>query len=311
MFVMKHWARVAVVMLAGLFAAMGMQARPGGAGSGGGHGGHGGHGRFSSGHSSGPSLGSGIGHAIGRSLGHLFGRHSKAASSTKGMAPPLAGAGVLHGNVVQLPGLQMVFSPARRTFHRRPINDFPFDDRLLFFPPRPGFEFGGCTGFGFPRYPFLFDDGFNCFSGGLFFDPLFIGGFSGSFISGPALVPFNTQRFDYVPDDSEVAPAEARPAQPSDSADLSESGGTQNAATNGAASDDKAKSEQPVILLQLRDGSMYGLEDYWVEDGQLHYTTTYGGQDSIGLDRIDLEKTVQLNAERGIQFVLRPKAPPR
>jgi hypothetical protein len=73
----------------------------------------------------------------------------------------------------------------------------------------------------------------------------------------------------------------------------------------------KAKSEQPVTLLQLRDGSMYGLVDYWVEDGQLHYTTTYGGQNSLELDRIDLEKTVQLNAERGIQFVLHPNTPPR
>jgi hypothetical protein len=36
----------------------------------------------------------------------------------------------------------------------------------------------------------------------------------------------------------------------------------------------------------------------------LHYTTTYGAQNSISLDRIDLAKTVQLNAERGIQFVL-------
>jgi hypothetical protein len=128
-----------------------------------------------------------------------------------------------------------------------------------------------------------------------------------------AFPPFNDQRLDYVSGDSPAAPpAEARPAQPSDAADSSESGGsTQNAATNNAASVDKAKSEQPVTLLQLRDGSMYGLVDYWVEDGQLHYTTTYGGQDSLGLDRIDLEKTVQLNAERGIQFVLRSKTPRR
>ena len=154
---------------------------------------------------------------------------------------------------------------------------------------------------------------FNCFAGGFFFDPFFIAGFSGSFIGSLAFLPFNDQRLDYVSGDSPAAPpAEARPAQPSDAADSSESGGsTQNAATNNAASVDKAKSEQPVTLLQLRDGSMYGLVDYWVEDGQLHYTTTYGGQDSLGLDRIDLEKTVQLNAERGIQFVLRPKTPRR
>ena len=56
---------------------------------------------------------------------------------------------------------------------------------------------------------------------------------------------------------------------------------------------------------------MYGLVAYWVEDGQLHYTTTYGGQNSLELDRIDLEQTVQLNAERGIQFVLHPNTPPR
>jgi len=52
---------------------------------------------------------------------------------------------------------------------------------------------------------------------------------------------------------------------------------------------------------------MYGLVDYWVEDGRLHYKTSYGGQNSIGLDRIDLEETVHLNAERGVQFALRPK----
>lgn len=310
MSVMKHWTLVAVVMLAGLLAAMGVYARSGGSGSGGGSGGHGGRGGFSSGRSSGPSSGRGIGHAIGHSFSRFFGRHNKAPSSAHDMAPPLAGATVLHGKVVQLPGPQIISSPARRRFPHRPINDFPFGDRFLFFPPRPGFRFGGCAGFGFPRYRFFYDD-FNCFAGGFFFDPFFIAGFSGSFIGSPAFLPFNDQRLDYVPDDSTVAPpAEAGPAQPSGAACLSESGGsTQNAATNNAV--DKAKSEQPVALLQLRDGSMYGLVDYWVEDGQLHYTTTYGGQDSLGLDRIDLEKTVQLNAERGIQFVLRPKTPPR
>jgi len=168
----------------------------------------------------------------------------------------------------------------------------------LFLPPRPRFGFGGCTGFGFPRYSFFFDNDFNCFAGGFFFAPFFIGGFSGSFISSPAFPPFNDQPLDYVPDDSTAAPpAEALPAPPS--------------ATNNLASTGKVKSEPPVTLLQLSDGSMYGLLDYWVEDGELHYTTTYGGQNSIGLDRIDLAKTVQLNADRGVQFVLRPKTPPR
>jgi hypothetical protein len=56
---------------------------------------------------------------------------------------------------------------------------------------------------------------------------------------------------------------------------------------------------------------MYGLVDYGVEGDTLHYVTTYGGENSIAFDRIDLEKTVELNAERGVQFVLKAKATSR
>jgi len=49
---------------------------------------------------------------------------------------------------------------------------------------------------------------------------------------------------------------------------------------------------------------MYGLTRYWVEDGRLYYVTTYGGENSVPLDRIDIPKTVQLNADRNIPFVL-------
>jgi hypothetical protein len=220
---------------------------------------------------------------------------------------------VLHGKVVQLPGPQIVSAPARFRVHHRPLNDFPFGDGILFFPPRPGFGLGGCADFGFPRQRFSFHDDFNCFAGGFLFDPFFIAEFSGSFFGSPAFLPFNDQRLDYVPDDSTAAPPpKASLGQPSGSADLTGNGGsTQNAATNNAAPGDEAKSEQPVTLLQLRNGSMYGLVYYWVEDGQLHYTTTYGGRDCLELDRIDLEKTIQLNAERGIRFVLRSKTPRR
>jgi hypothetical protein len=309
---MKSWTRTVVVMLAGLSGTMGLHAHPGGSGGGpGGHsgsGGHGGRGGFSSGRSSGASTGTGVGHAIGHSFGRLFGRQSKTPSSAHDMATPLAGAAGLHGAILQPPGAQIISAPARRRFPRRP-EDFPFGDRFLFFPPQAGFGFGGCASFGFPRHPFFFNDDFSCFAGGFFFDPFFIGRFSASFIGSSSFLPFNDQMPDYVPDDYTE---EARPAQPSNATGLSESrGGTQNPATNNAAPVNKAKSEQPVTLLQLRDGSMYGLVAYWVEDGQLHYTTTYGGQNSLELDRIDLENTVQLNAERGIQFVLHPNTPPR
>jgi len=222
------------------------------------------------------------------------------------MAPPLAGVAVLSGNVMQRPGAQIVSAPVRRRVPRRPIVDFPFGDRFLF-PPRPRFGFGGCASFGFPRYPLFYNDDVSCFAAGAFFGPFFIDRFSESSFSSPSFLLVNDQKPGYVPDDSTV---EARSAKPSDATELSESG-TQNPATNIAASVDKAKSEQPVTLLQLRDGSMYGLVDYWIEDGQLHYTTTYGGQNSLELDRIDLKTTVRLNHERGIEFVLRPNTPRR
>ncbi len=309
---MKPGTRTAVVMLAGLLGTVGLHAHPSGSGGGpGGHsgsGGHGGHGGFSSGRSSGGSRGTGVGHAIGHSFGRLFGRQNKRPSPVHDMATPLTGTAGLHGAILQPPGAQIMFAPARRRFPRRP-EDFPFGDQFLFFPPRAGFEFGGCASFGFPRQPFFFNDDFNCFAGGFFSDPFFIGRFSASFIDSWSFLPFNDQMPDYIPHDST---AEVLPGQPSNVTGLSESRDvTENPATNNAAPVKQAESEQPVTLLQLRDGSMYGLVAYWVEDGQLHYTTTYGGQNSLELDRIDLEETIQLNAERGIQFVLRPNTPPR
>ncbi len=67
-----------------------------------------------------------------------------------------------------------------------------------------------------------------------------------------------------------------------------------------------------ITQLALKDGFIFGLTDYWVEGGMLHYVTTYGAQNAIELDRIDLDKTVKLNSDRGISFVLRerPAQPP-
>lgn len=63
----------------------------------------------------------------------------------------------------------------------------------------------------------------------------------------------------------------------------------------------------PLTLLQLKDGSIYAMADYWLEDGELHYVPSYGGQNSLPLGRIDLDKTIKLNWDRGVSFVLRPK----
>jgi len=91
-------------------------------------------------------------------------------------------------------------------------------------------------------------------------------------------------------------------AQPND-ADTSN---TLVQAERSAARD--TQDEQQVTLLQLVDGPMYGLTDYWIEGDQLHYVTTYGGQNSVPIERIDFAKTAELNADQGVEFVLRPKS---
>ena len=60
----------------------------------------------------------------------------------------------------------------------------------------------------------------------------------------------------------------------------------------------------PLILLVLKDGSVYGVTDYWLEEGRLHYLTSYGGENNISIDQLDLQKTVDENWERGVEFVL-------
>jgi hypothetical protein len=71
---------------------------------------------------------------------------------------------------------------------------------------------------------------------------------------------------------------------------------------------------QPYVVLILRDGSSYAVSDYWLAGGKLHYVTSYGGENSIDANQLDLQRTVNENALRGVTFTLRPapaaNAPP-
>ena len=65
---------------------------------------------------------------------------------------------------------------------------------------------------------------------------------------------------------------------------------------------------QPLLtLLVLRGGRMYLVADYWVDNGNLDYTTGGGNAQVMPLDALDIPMTTQLNAERGIPFILTAK----
>jgi hypothetical protein len=52
---------------------------------------------------------------------------------------------------------------------------------------------------------------------------------------------------------------------------------------------------------------MYLVTDYWVDKGKLDYTTS-GALHAVPLDALDMPLTRQLNAERGVTFILAAKA---
>jgi hypothetical protein len=71
-------------------------------------------------------------------------------------------------------------------------------------------------------------------------------------------------------------------------------------------SDNNAAAEQDEAVLYLKDGTVYMLSDYWLEDNQIHYVNGDGMEHIIDLDLVDLQKTVDVNAKRGVVFTLRP-----
>ena len=72
----------------------------------------------------------------------------------------------------------------------------------------------------------------------------------------------------------------------------------------------------PTVLIYLNDGTTYAANDYWLADGKLHYTVNYSGENSVDMSQVDLQRTVNENAKRGVRFSLKPNpdssiAPPR
>ena len=62
--------------------------------------------------------------------------------------------------------------------------------------------------------------------------------------------------------------------------------------------------------LVLKDGTIYYVTDYWLLNGELHYKTveehgTKVVEHTMDIDDLDLQKTIDVDTERGFRFVLR------
>jgi hypothetical protein len=63
------------------------------------------------------------------------------------------------------------------------------------------------------------------------------------------------------------------------------------------------------FLLYLRDGSVFAVASYTVSAGRLDYVTAYGDKGNVDVGELDLHKTIEANAARGVAFTLTPPTP--
>ena len=68
--------------------------------------------------------------------------------------------------------------------------------------------------------------------------------------------------------------------------------------------------ERELPQLYLKDGTMYAVTDYWLVNGQFHFTMFEAGstrplEHVIDFDELDLQRTIDVNTQRGFRFMLR------
>jgi len=65
-----------------------------------------------------------------------------------------------------------------------------------------------------------------------------------------------------------------------------------------------------LVELFLKDGTAFSVTDYWFVNDQVHFTTlaedgTKSAEEVVGLDELDIQKTVDVNTRRGFRIVRR------
>jgi hypothetical protein len=203
------------------------------------------------------------------------------------------------GSVSSAHGTAMV-AAAQHPF--RPVHPgYPYYPYFGYYPYYGGLGFGWGGGFG-PCDPFwgCYGYGFGYgFGGGVgYFGGL--GGFGGGSSYGPGWTDASSEGSANVtsPDN----PNSYLVAVPGTGA----AAAADSSATTQAATGDS--TQQPTyVLLYLKDGSSFAVSDYWLTGGKLHYVTSYGGDNAVDESQVDLQRTVNENAARGVDFNLRPQ----
>jgi hypothetical protein len=169
-----------------------------------------------------------------------------------------------------------------------------------FFYPYYAFSPFGFYGNGFCDPFWGFDPGFGC--GGLGFGFGYGFGYGGYGYGYPG----NFGGYSNYGVGSYSGPADYDNSGPSDN--YSNSYSPDPAALQG--SDQSSQATPPpapsATLIYLKDGTSYDVMSYWLDAGKLHYITNYGGESTIDMSQLDLQRTVDENARLGASFTLKP-----
>lgn len=164
--------------------------------------------------------------------------------------------------------------------------------------PLPGGFFGPGYGYGYGFegfYPWGFGWGFGWEPGlgfGLDCDTLWDSGCAGYGYYGP--YEPGTYLYSASGDDSTAGSSDS-------TGDSSGAYSEQN-----APAEDSTTPTNAGAVLYLTDGTSFAVTDYWVADYKLHYVVDGARENTIDLDQIDVQRTVDENAARGVNFTLRP-----
>ena len=64
--------------------------------------------------------------------------------------------------------------------------------------------------------------------------------------------------------------------------------------------------QKPTIyLVALKDGTIRQAIGYWVKGDVFHYVTPNSAMNHVSIDMVDRERSVELNAERKLEFDLK------
>jgi hypothetical protein len=209
-------------------------------------------------------------------------------------------------------GATLTNRPVRNSMRNAPREEFSFRhhrppvvifDPFFFSPFGFGFGFGcdpfwdwGCSRFAFgPGFAFGAGFGYGAdFGYGGFGNGWDLGYYNGGGYGGSDMT-FNAKGSSSAPDDM--------PSLEGNSGDWQDAPANNSQATDASGD---ILNAQPYVVIILRDGSSYAVSDYWLAGGKLHYMTSYGGENSVDVNQLDLQRTVNDNATRGIEFTLRP-----